>query len=297
MLDQRGLKSLRSFATVMLLISIVINGVLVLQSLGYGLNFILGIRIVDYIRASIFVLLFVSTGSIYNKAKNLSQEVKDEMRAKMRLMLLGVIVFILYIAFVAIVIKDIYFVISGFIMLGIYVDIIILTEKIIALGLNDHQRKWRAAVEGVEYNEEGSSILWRFKIWFTPFERVPFEKRSVGAFNIITTMFFIYVLSNTREIQVVNIIMLLITARAPLSILEYILGLYTSLVGICTGIEYTSSDGERTEYWTVYITDFKRKREVTYKSHTYPFIPENEKVKVTHGIFSKHIILINDRPI
>ena len=218
MLDQRGLKSLRSFATVMLLISIVINGVLVLQSLGYGLNFILGIRIVDYIRASIFVLLFVSTGSIYNKAKNLSQEVKDEMRAKMRLMLLGVIVFILYIAFVAIVIKDIYFVISGFIMLGIYVDIIILTEKIIALGLNDHQRKWRAAVEGVEYNEEGSSILWRFKIWFTPFERVPFEKRSVGAFNIITTMFFIYVLSNTREIQVVNIIMLLITARAPFSI-------------------------------------------------------------------------------
>lgn len=297
MLDQRSLKSLRSFATVMLLISIAINGLLVLQSLGYGFNFILGITILDYIRFCSFALLFVSFGSIYNKAKNLSQEVKDGMRSKMRLMILGILLFIIYIAFVAIVIKDIHFVIAGFIMLGIYVDIVILTEKIIALGLNDHKMKWRAAVEGIEYNEEGSSILWRFKLWFTPFERVPFEKRSIGGFNIFAAIFFMYALTQMRKIQLGSIIILLITAKAALSILEYILGLYTSLIGVCTGIEHIPSDRERPEYWTVYITDFKKEREVTYRSYTYPFLPDDGKVKVTHGIFSKNVILINDRPI
>jgi len=45
-------------------------------------------------------------------------------------------------------------------MLGIYVNLIFITEKIILLGLNDHQMKWRAAVNGTDYPVEDSSIFW-----------------------------------------------------------------------------------------------------------------------------------------
>jgi len=298
MLDQRGLKSLRNIATFMLLISIAINGILVLQYFGYIVNDILGITIRDYIRFFVFTLLIVSIGGLYNKAKNISQGTKDEMRFKMRLMVGGIAFFILYIVFAALIMKDLYFVIAGFIMLGIYINIIVLTEKIIVLGLNDRQRKWREAVYGTDYNAEGSSILWRFKLWFTPFERVPFNKRHLGVYDIVVSIILCSLLLDGQEIGLFEIIILAVIAiRSCFLIIEYILGLYTSLVGICTGIKEASDSENNKEYWTVYVTDFKNKREITYRTDRYPYISEGNETKVTHGIFSKRVILVNDRSI
>jgi len=295
MLDQRGLKSVRNFSVGMLLISIVINILLVLQHFGYDINIISGITIENYVH--FFSLIFVATaiGSACNRAKDLSQDAKDEMRIKIRLMQLGTVFFILYILFTVLVIKDLYFIIAGFIMLGIYVNVIFITERIIVLGLNDHQMKWRAAVSGTSYDVEGSSILWRFKLWFTPIERVPFNKRSIEVYNIIFMLVFGYAIIESKKHGIFEIVFFIIIIIGFFSFTEYILGLYTSLTGICTGIikAEESSESSRSQYWTVYVTDFKNKREVAYKTYRYPYISRGEEVKVVHGIFSKQVILVN----
>lgn len=296
MLDQRGLKSLRNFSVGMLLISIVINIVLVLQHFGYDINITSGITIKNYVY--FFALVFVSTaiGGALNRDKELSQDAKDEMRFKMRLMQLGAVVFILYILFAVLVIEDLYFIIAAFIMLGIYENVIFITEKIIVFGMNDHQMKWRAAVYGTDYDVEGSSILWRFKFWFMPIEKVPFNKRSIEVYNIIFMFVFVYTIIESKQHNILKIVFLIIAIIGFFSFAEYILGLYTSLIGICTEIteaDESEDSGSGRHYWTVYVTDFKNKREITYKTYRYPYIHRGEEVKVVHGIFSKHVILVN----
>jgi len=51
------------------------------------------------------------------------------------------------------------------------------------------------------------------------------------------------------------------------------------------------------QYWTVYVTDFKNKREIVYRTYNYPFISRGEEAKVVHGMFSKRVVLINGRTI
>jgi len=296
MLDQRGLKSLRNFSVGMLLMSIVINILLVFQHFGYDINIISEITIENYVHFFSFTLVATAIGGALNRAKDLSQDAKDEMRFKMRLMQLGTAVFTLYILFTVLVIEDLYFIIAGFIMLGIYVNVIFITEKIIVLGLNDRQRKWREAVNGTDYDVEGSSIFWRFKLWFTPFEKVPFNKRSIGVYNIVIMAVFGYIIIESKVTGIFEIIFLIIVLREIFSFIEHILGLYTSLIGICTGIteaDESEESGSGRHYWTVYVTDFKNKREITYKTYRYPYIHRGEEVKVVHGIFSKHVILVN----
>ncbi len=300
MLDQRGLKSVRNFSVGVLIISILINILLAFKHFGYDIDIISGMTIKIYIQ--IFSLIFVATaiGSALNRAKDLSQDAKDEMRFKMRLMQLGTAFFILYILFSALVIKDLYFIIAGFIMLGIYINVIFITEKIIVLGMNDHQMKWRAAVNGTSYDVEGSSILWRFKLWFMPIERVPFNKRSLGLFNIVIMTIFAYNIIESKITGIFEIIFFIIVLREIFSLIEYILGLYTSLIGMCTGIteaDESSDSGNSKQYWTVYVTDFKNKREITYRTYNYPFIYRGEEAKVVHGMFSKKVVLINGRTI
>ncbi len=51
------------------------------------------------------------------------------------------------------------------------------------------------------------------------------------------------------------------------------------------------------QYWIVYATDFKNKREIVYRTYNYPFISQGEGGKVVHGMFSKRVVLINGRTI
>jgi hypothetical protein len=294
MLDQRGLKSVRNFSVGMLLISIVINILLVFQHFGYDINIIPQITIKNYVYIFSLIFVAIAIGGACNRAEDVSQDDKDKMRLKMRLMQLGAAVFILYILFTVLVIKDLYFITSGFIMLGIYANVIFISEKIIVLGLNDYQMKWRAAVNGTSYDVEGSSILWRFKLWFMPIEKVPFNKRSIEVYNIIFMFVFVYNIIESKQHDILKIVFLILAIVGFFSFTEYILGLYTSLTGICTGItEADESEDSSRQYWTVYVTDFKNKREIAYKTYRYPYISRGEEVRVVHGIFSKHVILVN----
>jgi hypothetical protein len=294
MLDQRGLKSLRCFSVGMLLISIVINILLVFKHFGYYINIIPQITIKNYVYLFSLIFVAIAIGGACNRAEDVSRDDKDKMRLKMRLMQLGAAVFILYILFTVLVIEDLYFITSGFIMLGIYANVIFISEKIIVLGLNDYQMKWRAAVNGTSYDVEGSSILWRFKLWFMPIEKVPFNKRSIEVYNIIFMFVFVYNIIESKQHDILKIVFLILAIVGFFSFTEYILGLYTSLTGICTGItEADESEDSSRQYWTVYVTDFKNKREIAYKTYRYPYISRGEEVRVVHGIFSKHVILVN----
>ena len=300
MLDQHGLKSLRSFSVGMLLISIVINILLVFQHFGYDINIIPQITIKNYVYLFSLILVATAIGSACDRDKDLSQDAKDKMKFKMILMKLGAVVFTLYILFAVLVIENLYFIIASFIMLGIYENVIFTTEKIIVLGMNDHQMKWRAAVNGTDYDVEGSSIFWRFKLWFTPIEKVPFNKRSIGVYNIIFMVIFGCAIIESKQHNILKIVFLIIAIIGFFSFTEYILGLYTSLIGICTGIteaDESEDSGSGRRYWTIYVTDFKNKREITYRTNYYPYISRGEEVKVVHGIFSKHVIFVNGRTI
>lgn len=299
MLDQRGLKYLRSFSVGMLLISIVINILLVFKHFGYDINIIPQITIKNYVYIFSLIFVAIAIGGACNRAEDVSQDDKDKMRLKMRLMQLGAAVFIFYTLFTVLVIEDLYFITSGFIMLGIYANIIFISEKIIVLGLNDYQMKWRAAVNGTDYDVEGSSILWRFKLWFMPIEKVPFNKRSIEVYNIAIMVIFGCNIIENKVTGIFAIIFFIIAIISCFSIIEYGLGLYTSLIGICTGITEAdrSEDSGRGHCWTVYVTDFKNKREIAYRTYCYPYVYRGEEVKVVHGIFSKHVILVNGRTI
>lgn len=80
--------------------------------------------------------------------------------------------------------------------------------------------------------------------------------------------------------------------RSFFALIEYIFGLYTSLTGICTGIDEFSNNGKH--YFRVYVTDFVHKREIVYETYDTPYFNKNSKVKLIHGIFSKKVIIVNN---
>ena len=86
-----------------------------------------------------------------------------------------------------------------------------------------------------------------------------------------------------------------------ISILEYILGLYTSITGICTAVEEYregsrgSGDGKR--YCMVFVTDFENKRELVFETYDYMVNYKDERIKVIHSMFTKKPMMVNNMKI
>lgn len=310
MLDERGLKSLKSFSVVMLVVVSLTNILLVVQYLGYNIELVQGIKIEETTQFFSVSLLMVSIGGIFNMPRQLSQEAKDSLREKVRPLMAGNLIFIMYILFSIIVMKNIYFILSAFIMHGIYINVILISRALYSCGLNDTQRAWREVMNGTSYSIQETSLLWRFKIWVRPIKRLPFKERYLRPYNIFVFIFFLALFTSDRQRSIFDIIFLIIYVRGCFSILEYILGLYTSMVGVCTGVKefqessrrgrgsgVTITMGSRRTYWKVYITDFENKREIVYKTYRYPFIEDGDQVNVIHGIFSKEVISANGNKI
>lgn len=298
MLDQRGLKTLRYFSIGMLLLSGILNVVLIANYYSLPINFIPLVDISNFNVFFGFSFLMSTLGSIFNRVKEIPVEIESHVKQKMKPFFIGLGIFIIYLFFNMVMIKKLDFIISALIMTGIYINIIIITKSIVVTGLNDYQSKWRAAVYGEDYNSEGSSIFWRFKFWITPIEKVPFQKRPFNTFSLVTIAFFLYFIYLNKLSSIIDIIFIIIILRNVFILLEYILGLYTSLTGICTGVRESSesTNSSRTSsrtYWTVYVTDFKKKREVTYRTYHYPNIQTGDDIKVIHGIISKKVIISN----
>lgn len=314
-MDERDLKSLKNFCVGALLVVTVVTLILTVQYLGYDINLIEGVKIEEIIQIFAFTLFAVSIGGICNMPRGLSQEAKDMLREKTRLLMIGNIVYIAYIIFAIVVMKNIYFIFSGVIMEGIYINVILVSRALHNYGLNDTQRQWREVMNGTSGSIKDTSILWRFKLWMRPFERVSFKDRHLRSFNIVYCVFYLYIFLSHPIFNLFTIIFLIVYIRCCLAILEYILGLYTSMIGTCTGIKqveegprhhHNHNEGltiniggarRRSRYWEVYITDFHNKREIVYKTYKQPYIYEGDEAKVIHGMFSKEVILINNHKV
>ncbi|EPS47586.1 hypothetical protein CFSAN002369_20768 [Clostridium botulinum CFSAN002369] len=77
-----------------------------------------------------------------------------------------------------------------------------------------------------------------------------------------------------------------------LSWLEGLLGLQTSLTGMCTGITEHHNKNSHVIYHKVYVTDYKNKREITFLCRWTTFIHENSHMTVVHGTFSKRVLYV-----
>lgn len=306
MLDERGLKSLRSFAVVMLLVISAVTIALAARYMGYNIQLVEGMNIEEIISFSSFSLIMVCLGGVLNTPRKLSNDKKVLIRKKIRPLMIGNLIFMAYIVFSIIVIKNIYFIISSLIMEGVYINIILISRGLYSCGLSDRQKQWREAVNSKNYSIQDSNIFWRFKIWISPIKRLPFKQRNLRFYNVFIFVFFSVLFISKKQLGIVSVIFIVLYIKSCLSILEYILGIYTSMTGVCTGIkEFEESNrssnedginislGSRSTYWRIYITDFENKREIVYKTHNYPLIADGDEVIVIHGILSKEVILVN----
>lgn len=305
-MDTRKLKSLRSFLAFLLACTAVVNIVLTMEFLGFNFNLGYTVTIEDTTVFTAFTLFAACLGGILNMPRSLTEEERKIIKEKTRYMFLGDVLFIGYIVFVIIKTTNIYFILSGFIMEGIYINIKLITKALHRSSLTDRQKMWREAVYGTTYDVQESNILWRFKLWMTPHEKIPFKDRYINPVYILFIIMFIVIFAQSEGPNLFIFIFLIIVVRYVFSIIEGILGLYTSLTGQCTGVEefedshhnnnnggITISFNRRRYYWRVYITDFENKREVVYKTYSCPIISEGDEVKIIHGIFSKEVIIVN----
>ena len=309
MLDERQLKSLRSFAMTILIMVYVSTIILVIRHLGYNINFLQEVTIERSNDFFLFMLIPISIGGIFNNPRNLSEDKVIIVREKIRPLMLGNIIFISYILFSIFIIKEVDFIIASIIIQAMYINVILISRGLYSYALSDRQRQWQEAVNGTCNSIQDSNILWRYKIWFRPLQKVPFNKRYLRSYNVILCLVGITLLFNKIKFTIVTLIFVVIYIKSFLAILEYLLGIYTSLTGVCTGIGEFQENldrnrggdegleirfrSRRRRYWVVYITDFKNKREIVYKTYKMPFISEGDDVKVIHGVFSKEVISIN----
>lgn len=313
-MDERSLKSLRSFCIGALLVVTAVTLIVTAEYLGYNIGLLEDLQIEETTSFFAFTLFGLSIGGIGNMPRGLSQEAKELLREKTRILMIGNILYIGYIIFAILVMKNIYFVLSGLIMEGIYINVILTSRALFNCGLNDTQRQWREIMNGTSSSIKDTSIWWRIKFWVTPFERVPFGERCLRPFNVIFFIFeIIMLMNNGLPDDIFDYLFLFIYIRCCLAILEYILGLYTSMIGTCTGVKEfrESRHGHHNHdsgitigvasreryYWQVYITDFHNKREITYKTYKRPYIAEGDEAKVIHGIFSKEVVSINNHKV
>ncbi len=173
----------------------------------------------------------------------------------------------------------------------IYIGILILTKKIIALQLTDRQLQWQKTCGYIDEDCEKSSFLWRFKLWWSPHVNVPFKNRWKGPSRLLYDLALVYGIIISKG-NLFSLILLILLLPDAISWLEGLLGLQTSLTGICTGITEHHSKNSHVLYHKVYVTDYKNKREITFYVDGPLFIHENSHMTVVHGTFSKRVLYV-----
>lgn len=292
MTEKHTMKSLRTFAVCIILVNILGNILFYLNLKGYSLPLFDGIGIDLINQFTSFTIIALALGAIFNKAPKLSEEDNFKVRAKLKPLLLLNLIFIAYILITILLFKNISLFISSLIMEASYIAIIIYSKIIYSLLATDRKLKWQQAMSDIDYDMSDSSIFWRFKIWFYPLEKVPFNERYFSKFSIVYAAIFIYFFSDLLFKSILVWIFLIGIIKSLLALIEYIFGLYTSLTGICTGIDEFNNKGKH--YFRVYVTDFVHKREIVYETYDTPYFNKNSNVKLIHGIFSKKVIIANN---
>lgn len=288
----QSIKSLRVLAIGVIIVNITGNILYFFEQKGYDFIYLEGINIEIINKMTLFTLLALFLAVVLNKTPKLSEEDSFKVKTKLNPLIFFDIVFIAYILVTVFIFKDKQLITSSLIMEASYICLIIYTKRIYATILTDHRLKWQMAMAGADEDSLYSSIFWRYKIWIYPIEDVPLNRRTFKVYSIIYTavaIFFAYKLLDSIFVLLFAVIIF----KNIFSLLEYFSGLYTSLTGVCTGIESFTEKGGRA-YYRIYATDFKNKREIVFEMYDTPYFSKNSKIKVVHGIFSKYVIMVNN---
>lgn len=284
--EKRGIENFIFFAVLPIVINIATNFTYFISTDSYST-----LEIVN--RCNVFTVFSVLICCLFNfltRQRELSEEEKDELNKKMYGMKLLNIIFIGYIIFALLIVKNNSIFISSIIMYVAYINWYMFKSKSRTVTtLTETQKNWREFHNKASYEEGG--FLWRIKPMLVPHVSVSFSERvrHINWFSIIFILLF------TKDFTTEGIPMLIIILVFLISDIIYILdmffGLYTETEGICTGI-IMKERGKRSRriYYEVYVTDFFNKREIKFKVDDYCGYNEGDGLKLIHGGLSKKVV-------
>ncbi|MBC5630693.1 hypothetical protein H8S20_17715 [Clostridium sp. NSJ-6] len=284
--EKRGIENFIFFAVFPIVINIATNFTYFISTDSYSI-----LEIVNSCNVfTVFSVLICCLFNFLTRQRELSEEEKDELNKKMYGMKLLNIIFIGYIIFALLIVKNNSIFISSIIMYVAYINWYMFKSKSRTVTtLTETQKNWREFHNKASYEEGG--FLWRIKPMLVPHVSVSFSERvrHINWFSIIFILLF------TKDFTIQGIPMLIIILVFLISDIIYILdmffGLYTETEGICTGI-IMKERGKRSRriYYEVYVTDFFNKREIKFKVDDYCGYNEGDGLKLIHGGLSKKVV-------
>lgn len=287
--EKRGLEGSLFFAIWPILWCIVGNISYNLKSIDGVYSFTLGIPIKNSIEISILPLIIAVILAITNLKINVDEERLFEINQSMLKYKVFNLIFIVYIIFSLFILRDKMVVISALIMEVSFICIYIIKRKIKSIELTDIQLKWRKAFEYPEAVDKESNLFWRLKPKFSPHVKVSFKERVKG----IRFIYIMFLLIWWRgSIDFFSILIILLSSKELIYLLEVPLGLYTKTTGLCTGVVEKSRSKSNRVYYEVYVTDYENNNEVVFKVDEYCYIKERDTVTIIHGAISKKVIKV-----
>lgn len=186
--EKRGIENFIFFAVFPIAINIATNFTYFISTDAYST-----LEIVNSCNAfTIFSVLICCLFNFLTRQRELSEKEKDELNKKMYRMKLLNIVFIGYIIFAILVVKNNSIFISSIIMYVAYINWYMFKSKsIIVMTLTETQKNWREFHNKTLYEEGG--LLWNIKPMLVPHVSVMFSERvrHINWVSIIFILLFI----------------------------------------------------------------------------------------------------------
>lgn len=293
--DRRQFESVRAIGIASLILQIIMNLlVYIIPAIsGVYINIPDGIIMTSVNAFTFMPLIFITIVSVVGTKKVQSDDIRAEADEKFRFLNIPNIIFIVYIAIALMFLKDRNAIVASFIMEILYLLITIMTKNIYMLQMQEkRQLDWKKNWEQPDHEGRESNVLWRFKVWFSPHEHVPFSERWIAPFRILFDFLWIAILWQ-QPFSWISLLFSVFVIPDLLSIVEALLGLQTSMTGICTGVTQTTQGRSSRICYIVYVTDYENKREIKFTIYEpYCCVNELDRVVVVHGIFSKHVMRV-----
>ena len=277
MSNKRNLQSIRSFYLCILIFNIVYSSIFHLNNKGFNIKLFGDLTMRSVVLFTLNSILFLCVVIAVEKKINIDEEIKTQVSMRIKPLYLVNMFFITYILVCIFLLKNLDLILSSFVM-----EIIELTDR---------QLQWQKACGYIDESCEKSSFLWRFKIWYSPHINVPFKNRWKGPSRLLYDLALVYGIFISKG-NLFSFPLLILLFPDVLSWLEGLLGLQTSLTGMCTGITEHHNKNSHVIYYKVYVTDYKNKREITFYVDGPLFIHENSNMTVVHGTFSKRVLYV-----
>ena len=293
--ERRQLESVRAIGIAALVFQVIMNLlVYIIPTIsGVYINVPDGITMQSVNSFTFIPLIFIAIVSLVGTKQVQSEDIRLEAEEKIRFLNIPNIIFIIYIVVAFMFLRDRNAIISSFIMESFYILIIIITKNIYMLQMQEkRQLEWKKNWEQPNHSDMESNVLWRLKVWFSPHEYVPFSERWIEPFRILFDFLWVAILLQ-QPFSFISLLFSVFVIPDLLSIVEALLGLQTSMTGICTGVTQTTRGRSLRICYIVYVTDYENKREIKFTLYEpYCYVNELDRVVVVHGVFSKHVMRV-----